>query len=46
VENSDCVAYNLTPLGKKLVEVLWQLNDWGKLLLEEKLASIIVKDEV
>ena len=26
------VEYSLTELGKKLVVVLWQLNDWGKLL--------------
>ncbi len=29
------VEYELTELGRKLVEVLWQLNDWGKLLMEE-----------
>ncbi|MCI3937193.1 helix-turn-helix transcriptional regulator [Chryseobacterium aahli] len=28
------VEYSLTPLGEKLVEVLWQLNDWGKVLLK------------
>lgn len=28
------VEYSLTPLGEKLVEVLWKLNDWGKILLE------------
>ncbi|MFD1628273.1 winged helix-turn-helix transcriptional regulator [Pseudopedobacter beijingensis] len=28
------VEYSLTSLGKELVKVLWQLNDWGKLLLE------------
>lgn len=28
------VEYSLTPLGEKLVEVLWQLNAWGNLLLE------------
>ncbi|WP_265129506.1 winged helix-turn-helix transcriptional regulator [Chryseobacterium oranimense] len=27
------VEYTLTELGEKLVEVLWQLNDWGKLLI-------------
>jgi len=27
------VEYTLTETGRKLVEVLWQLNDWGKLLL-------------
>ena len=30
------VEYSLTPLGEQLVEVLWQLNDWGKVLLETK----------
>ena len=30
------VEYSLTPLGKKLVNVLWQLNDWGKLLIEKE----------
>jgi len=32
------VEYSLTPLGKQLVGILWQLNDWGKLLIpgEEK----------
>lgn len=30
------VEYALTPLGEELVKVLWQLNDWGKLLLESK----------
>ncbi|STD55867.1 Uncharacterized HTH-type transcriptional regulator yybR [Empedobacter falsenii] len=30
------VEYSLTPLGKKLVDVLWKLNDWGELLLETK----------
>lgn len=30
------VEYSLTETGKKLVEVLWQLNDWGKLLVSEK----------
>lgn len=28
------VEYSLTPLGEKLVDVLWKLNDWGKVLLE------------
>lgn len=28
------VEYSLTPLGEKLVDVLWQLNDWGKVLLK------------
>ncbi|MCZ8285253.1 MAG: helix-turn-helix domain-containing protein [Bacteroidia bacterium] len=27
------VEYSLTPLGETLVDVLWKLNDWGKLLL-------------
>lgn len=30
------VEYSLTPLGESLVEVLWKLNDWGKILLAEK----------
>jgi len=29
------VEYTLTPLGNKLVDVLWLLNDWGKLLVEQ-----------
>lgn len=29
------VEYSLTPLGEQLVEVLWKLNDWGKVLLEQ-----------
>jgi DNA-binding HxlR family transcriptional regulator len=29
------VEYTLTELGKKLVEIVWQLNDWGKLLIPE-----------
>jgi len=34
------VEYTLTELGEKLVEILWQLNDWGKLLIpEEEIAS-------
>lgn len=28
------VEYQLTDLGQKLVDVLWELNDWGKLLIE------------
>ena len=28
------VEYELTELGEKLVEVLWQLNDWGTLLIK------------
>lgn len=27
------VEYTLTELGQKLVGILWQLNDWGKLLI-------------
>lgn len=30
------VEYNLTELGEKLVGILWQLNDWGKLLIPEE----------
>ena len=30
------VEYSLTEIGEKLVLVLWQLNDWGKLLVEKK----------
>ena len=26
------VEYRLTELGEKLVTILWQLNDWGKLI--------------
>jgi DNA-binding HxlR family transcriptional regulator len=29
------VEYSLTELGEKLVVILWQLNDWGKLLIPE-----------
>ncbi|PIF47397.1 HxlR family transcriptional regulator [Chryseobacterium sp. 52] len=29
------VEYSLTELGGKLVEILWQLNDWGKLLIPD-----------
>lgn len=29
------VEYSLTELGEKLVVVLWDLNNWGKLLLKE-----------
>ncbi len=29
------VEYQLTVLGQKLVDVLWHLNDWGKLLENE-----------
>lgn len=28
------VEYQLTDLGRKLVDVLWELNDWGKLLID------------
>ncbi len=27
------VEYTLTELGEKLVKVLWELNEWGKLLI-------------
>ncbi|CAH0240217.1 putative HTH-type transcriptional regulator YybR [Chryseobacterium sp. Bi04] len=30
------VEYTLTELGEKLVKILWQLNDWGKLLVPEE----------
>ena len=30
------VEYSLTEIGEKLVEILWQLNDWGKLLIVEE----------
>jgi DNA-binding HxlR family transcriptional regulator len=30
------VEYSLTDIGKKLVDALWLLNDWGKLLLDNK----------
>lgn len=30
------VEYSLTEIGEKLVEILWQLNDWGKLLIAEE----------
>lgn len=30
------VEYSLTETGGKLVEILWQLNDWGKLLVVEE----------
>ncbi|MBO6185834.1 MAG: helix-turn-helix transcriptional regulator [Chryseobacterium sp.] len=30
------VEYSLTEIGGKLVEILWQLNDWGKVLILEK----------
>lgn len=31
------VEYQLTDLGQKLVDVLWHLNDWGKLLIAKDL---------
>lgn len=34
------VEYTLTELGGKLVEILWQLNDWGKLLIPESEESL------
>ncbi|PTT40923.1 transcriptional regulator [Chryseobacterium sp. HMWF028] len=34
------VEYTLTELGEKLVEILWQLNDWGKLLIPENEESL------
>ena len=30
------VEYSLTSLGQSLVDVLWNLNDWGKVLLDTK----------
>ncbi|WP_433829378.1 winged helix-turn-helix transcriptional regulator [Flavobacterium anhuiense] len=29
------VEYTLTETGKQLVEILWKLNDWGKILISE-----------
>jgi len=29
------VEYQLTDLGQKLVGILWELNDWGKLLVNK-----------
>ncbi|MCR4030249.1 MULTISPECIES: winged helix-turn-helix transcriptional regulator [Flavobacterium] len=29
------VEYSLTETGKQLVEILWKLNDWGKILITE-----------
>lgn len=31
------VEYSLTEIAKPLVDILWKLDDWGKLLLEEQL---------
>lgn len=30
------VEYSLTDLGHSLVKVLWELNEWGKLLIENE----------
>lgn len=30
------VEYSLTDTAKPLVDILWALNDWGKLLLDEQ----------
>lgn len=30
------VEYSLTETAKPLVDILWALNDWGKLLLDEQ----------
>ena len=30
------VEYSLTEIGEKLLVILWQLNDWGKLLVVEE----------
>jgi DNA-binding HxlR family transcriptional regulator len=30
------VEYSLTELGEKLVNILWMLNDWGKLMIPEE----------
>lgn len=30
------VEYSLRDIGKKLVDILWLLNDWGKFLIEEE----------
>ncbi|MBF4487147.1 helix-turn-helix domain-containing protein [Flavobacterium sp. CSZ] len=30
------VEYSLTETGRKLVDVLWLLNDWGKLLIKQE----------
>ncbi|WP_412850944.1 winged helix-turn-helix transcriptional regulator [Chryseobacterium sp. PMSZPI] len=30
------VEYTLTELGEQLVKILWQLNDWGRLLIPEE----------
>ncbi|SFC81407.1 winged helix-turn-helix transcriptional regulator [Flavobacterium phragmitis] len=34
------VEYSLTETGKQLVEILWKLNDWGKILISENKADI------
>ncbi|AWK05215.1 transcriptional regulator [Flavobacterium crocinum] len=34
------VEYSLTETGKQLVEILWKLNDWGKILVSENKAVI------
>lgn len=38
------VEYSLTPLGEKLVDVLWKLNDWGNLLLAQDSDSQSAED--
>ncbi|KFF07750.1 winged helix-turn-helix transcriptional regulator [Flavobacterium hydatis] len=30
------VEYSLTELGEKLVNILWMLNDWGKLMIPDE----------
>lgn len=39
------VEYSLTETGKKLVAVLWQLNDWGKILVKEKGLEELVENK-
>lgn len=34
------VEYQLTDLGRKLVDILWKLNNWGKLLVEKDDTSL------
>lgn len=34
------VEYSLTETGKQLVEILWKLNDWGKILISENKVEI------